>query len=561
MSVGGVPSPDFDETRYERPNQDWVCGHTCDGCPCRIGPSPKGECRATTECQPVLTTKEGETKGTWKCTRPKDWGGACPTGPKPDGTCCNAIPKCRPTRSVRNRRGLVTRTVIAASAGVLLVALAGPWREAFVNPAPLSQHHSGVEFEKMTAGRVGAAGQGCVSCHRETKDGFAEWTATAAQVGTRSLSFANLVSTHPKDFSRMDASCLNCHQPLAFHAANIARETSCAVCHVEHQGRGPLAAVASQNCTDCHGAPAEMRAAAEKGRGMPAAYYTKTHLAGPMFFQDHRPPEGFTETITSFAGDHPEFRALRPGSPRDENTLAFNHAVHLTGDIPTLGGKPLDCTSCHRPDSNGAFMQRISFERDCRACHSLQFDERNPGLELPHGDAVFVRAYLRSLPTQYADHATRKLRLPAPEIPRYVEAQMLQLRTRARTGELLEEHVFFSDLKKGPVARIAGLDGPARAKFAGCASCHEVTPRPNSAPRITPPVMPDRWLHRGQFDHAKHTQMACASCHATATKSKLTAEILMPTQQSCVRCHSPKGGVRDTCTECHNYPIAPPPGW
>ncbi|MBI3887002.1 MAG: hypothetical protein HY302_14935, partial [Opitutae bacterium] len=55
--------------------------------------------------------------------------------------------------------------------------------------------------------------------------------------------------------------------------------------------------------------------------------------------------------------------------------------------------------------------------------------------------------------------------------------------------------------------------------------------------------------------------MACASCHATATKSKPTADILMPTQQSCVRCHSPKGGVRDTCTECHNYHSAPPPGW
>ena len=79
MSIGRVPSPDFDENRYERPNQPWVCGHTCDGCPCRVGPSPAGECRATTECQPVLLKKEGEAKGTWKCTRPKEWGGTCET--------------------------------------------------------------------------------------------------------------------------------------------------------------------------------------------------------------------------------------------------------------------------------------------------------------------------------------------------------------------------------------------------------------------------------------------------------------------------------------------------
>ena len=37
MSEGRPPSPDFDESRYERPNKNWLCGHTCDGCPCRIG--------------------------------------------------------------------------------------------------------------------------------------------------------------------------------------------------------------------------------------------------------------------------------------------------------------------------------------------------------------------------------------------------------------------------------------------------------------------------------------------------------------------------------------------
>ena len=31
MSEGRPPSPDFDESRYERPNKNWLCGHTCDG--------------------------------------------------------------------------------------------------------------------------------------------------------------------------------------------------------------------------------------------------------------------------------------------------------------------------------------------------------------------------------------------------------------------------------------------------------------------------------------------------------------------------------------------------
>ena len=88
MKEGRAPPPGFDSRRYERPNKDWECGHARDGCPCRIGPSPSGECRATTECTPRLVLKPGEEKGTWVCTRPADWGGPCGDGPLPDGRCC-----------------------------------------------------------------------------------------------------------------------------------------------------------------------------------------------------------------------------------------------------------------------------------------------------------------------------------------------------------------------------------------------------------------------------------------------------------------------------------------
>ena len=139
MSEGRMPSPEFDSTRYERPNKDWICGNACDGCPCRIGPSPSGECRASSECSPVLDVKPSEKKGTWRCTRPKEWGGPCEAGPLPDGSCCRVLTKCQPRRSLRSRRGLVTRAVVAATAGFLLIGFGGSWREGFINPAPLSK--------------------------------------------------------------------------------------------------------------------------------------------------------------------------------------------------------------------------------------------------------------------------------------------------------------------------------------------------------------------------------------------------------------------------------------
>ena len=560
MSDGGVPTPDFDRTKYERPNKDWICGHACEGCPCRIGPSPNGECRASTECNPQLVVIEGETKGTWKCTRPKEWGGLCLEGPLPDGSCCKVITRCRPSRSLRNRRGLVVRAVLAASIGGLLVALAGPRREYFMSPAPLSSAHSGAEFEKMAAGLPQPTGHGCVACHRDINSGLARWTQDAVAAGKGSLHFAHLTSTDPRDFSQIDASCLTCHAKQSFHQANLMRETSCTVCHAEHKGAGAMARVDTQHCADCHGDTVQMAHAAVQGRTMPAAIFEQPPMPGVAVFARARPADGFTQVIHSFPKDHPEFGVNLAGV-KDRDTLAFNHARHLSGDIPMLNGKPLECASCHQPDTGGAFMQRITFEKNCRACHSLQFDERNPGMQLPHGDAAYVRAYLRSLPAQYSDYASAKLGITGKnELQHYVDQQMQALRDRMQTGEQLERQVFFTDGKGGPVVGMAGNDVSARAKFAGCAYCHEVVARGTSVPVITPPLMPDRWMPHAQFNHGAHTQVHCTSCHE-AVQSKLTSDVIMPKLQSCVECHGPKGGVNSSCTECHHYHNTPPNGW
>jgi hypothetical protein len=77
------------------------------------------------------------------------------------------------------------------------------------------------------------------------------------------------------------------------------------------------------------------------------------------------------------------------------------------------------------------------------------------------------------------------------------------------------------------------------AKFlTECAKCHDVTPATvDRAPEITPPNMAMRWLQKGQFNHQPHGHMQCAECHAAAKNSKLTSDILLPTQKSCAECH------------------------
>ena len=96
------------------------------------------------------------------------------------------------------------------------------------------------------------------------------------------------------------------------------------------------------------------------------------------------------------------------------------------------------------------------------------------------------------------------------------------------------------------------MSGATRSLFPGCAYCHEVKVAASGAAQITKPVQMERWLAQAKFNHAKHLNIACAQCH-DAVHSKDTADILLPARETCATCHSPRGGVADTCAECHTY--------
>jgi hypothetical protein len=232
--------------------------------------------------------------------------------------------------------------------------------------------------------------------------------------------------------------------------------------------------------------------------------------------------------------------------------LKFNHALHLAGaTIPKLpGGEKLDCTFCHQPDAAGALMKPIAFEKNCRVCHSLQFDPETPQLQLPHGSAEFVSAYLRSLPKQYLNLAAQIGKDEDANV--FVQKKLASLRTQFGSGEDLEKRIFFSTATAGPEAQIGTLSGATRAIFPGCAYCHEVKNSQAGSPQITKPVQTEHWLAQAKFEHSKHLGVSCEKCH-DAVHSKDTADIILPAKETCTECHSSRGGVADTCAECHSY--------
>ena len=530
---------------YDRPNQRWLCGRAAAGRPCALGPDAVGGCRGGFECRPVKKLKGGQEEDEWVCTRPKNQGGSCEAGPLPDGRCCRAVAPCQPEPSLRARRGRMCLMLSGVTLATLMVLFFIPGYGDFVNPGELSTYHRGENFLRLSKDKLD--GDDCSACHAASDDGPKGWLTAGLRATPRPWNVKGMFHPHHDQANTIDRSCVVCHPRYDFHQPNVTREHSCTLCHLEHQGSGRMPAPQDRNCTSCHNDAATMMASLERAKDIPAEKFKYWHTADVVLFPNPRPANGFTNTFATFSKGHPEFQFLR-NEMKDGNTLRFNHQRHLSDDIQK-DGKTLVCTDCHSYDASGAHMQRVNFERHCQSCHSLQFDPEFDSLRLPHGDAAHVQRFIASLPVQYASVARGEGKVTSEEVNSFVTEQMRRLERGPGLGESLIETIFHA---RDPSREQSEENHGFRATYYGCAYCHEVKQREQKLPRITPPLIPDCWLGRGEFNHAKHSNVSCEDCHA-APLSQKTSDILLPTKASCATCHSPKGGVSEGCSLCHSY--------
>jgi len=451
--------------------------------------------------------------------------------------------QARFTRTISRRTRFLLSIVLFAGGVVAIYYCEKKKPQEFFNTGPLSRSHAHLQ-------------DGCASCHVPER-------LTSSSLGAPP-GFSQVLNDRfekgAPSFERIDRACAKCHQQHDFHEPNVITNRSCSACHKEHQGLDAMMAVGNLDCASCHNNTNVMQASADRGKQLPP---TRFHLNPKMVnlrqvtLQLPRPTDGYTKTFASFSEGHPLFQLQRE-NVRDNNVLRFNHQRHLnSSDIPPTKSGKLDCNYCHQPEPNGRYMQPISFEAHCQECHSLQFDVRNPDFQLPHGDAQLVRTFLRTLPAQYAELARRKRGLTnETKINEFAVKQVRQLLTQFPNAEELERSVFFT---VDPYKASQRSDASDRAKYTGCAFCHEVKQAAGvSYPtaEITKPVMIERWLPHAHFSHAKHAIVAnCRECHVAAVASRLTSDVLIPTKETCVRCHRPSGVARKAseCSTCHLY--------
>ncbi|WP_339850461.1 hypothetical protein [uncultured Nisaea sp.] len=345
---------------YDRPDRGWKCGRLALGQPCPRGPDGKGRCQGMADCAPV---RRGDR---WHCTCPPSAGGPCAAGPHPDGQCAVQRPPCVPVRSLSAVRRRVTRLVVVAVIGLVMIALTGTDREALLSPGPLTFQHSVVG--------------GCAGCHQNFNDGPAGWVMTA---------FGNAPDGHAEG----DSACQSCHalgadaekahsRPLAqtaalTEAALARRAGDKSTTPLKFQASGWLfadiggadAPDSSAGCATCH---REHRGVEADLTGIPEGACQSCH----------------TVQFASFANGHPEFDTpLSDRRPR----IAFDHAAHLDrhfGAAESAGKVPETCNTCHLPSDDGRAMLTGSFETMCASCH--QDDIAGAGAIGPKGIAFLT---------------------------------------------------------------------------------------------------------------------------------------------------------------------------
>ena len=297
--------------------------------------------------------------------------------------------------------------------------------------------------------------------------------------------------------------CVTCHAGPPHHASQRPEDVpSCAECHRDHRGRdASLLAMDDSTCTSCH-----------------------QNLA------DHRDKSAVAkvnaEHVTRFDADpahHPEFTPPIDVSGPDSGRIKFSHARHMARGLTTeKGGVPftfacldepdrarygfargrdqepvqLRCETCHRLDgaedgraparipgapavarASGALMLPVTYEDDCRACHQLRFEPKDPTRQVPHGlKAGKVVEELRRYYTAQAVNADpvllRRFIPPRPMPHQPVTEASARADKAAADRTLIALKLLFGPAIDAKTRNDACLPLGRR----GCVECHELTP-------------------------------------------------------------------------------------
>jgi hypothetical protein len=184
-------------------------------------------------------------------------------------------------------------------------------------------------------------------------------------------------------------------------------------------------------------------------------------------------------------------------------------------------------------------MAPATYEQTCSACHALQFDSRLADA-VPHDQPEVVIAFVIAKLQAYIAAHPEDLRVP-----------------RDPSRRLPEKPIPPDDRLLTPTQWVAERTAEDEELLwrKTCKQCHTLIADERAPlPKIAPSNITTRYMPHAKFDHSQHGLVDCASCHAAATTSQQSSDVLLPAIATCRACHHAGAEAAESrCFECHTY--------
>ena len=188
-------------------------------------------------------------------------------------------------------------------------------------------------------------------------------------------------------------------------------------------------------------------------------------------------------------------------------------------------------------------MVPVTYERTCTACHQLQFDSRISA-PVPHKDPGVVRDFVRAAYREYIAANPKELRNSGSAV------RLIPATAAEATPRNPEEFV-----------KTQSRNAEQLLWRKTCKECHQIdfsqAATHDGLPRVLPSQITVKWFAHASFKHTPHVSLSCVSCHVKTPTSIETADVLVPSIQTCAACHKDslqrEGRADNGCYECHQY--------
>ncbi len=254
---------------------------------------------------------------------------------------------------------------------------------------------------------------------------------------------------------------------------------------------------------------------------------------------------------------------LNPDVSRMQDLLAADQGAGRIPGVATdaAGKRTLTCSSCHTAKDDQGAMKSVSYKAHCASCHVQEpASFRISATATENAAAWFASASIESWPGADVWQPGAGLLASASFAVRTVQPRRDKVYAPEGHKTFVGANDWINRRQVTDFARIRGTCVRCHAKESITAPSPD---RPGEPFDVAPPMIPDRWLERSIFSHRAHRALTCLECHEGAQGGTRAADIMLPSIESCRKCHTPAVGVRSDCVLCHVYhrPIKPgPPG-